>query len=58
MRRFEEWTLYQWPKLLVRIGLGLFCLACVDSWRLPFEALFVGPAMMVAGVAMIEGNKR
>jgi len=44
--------------LLVRAGLAVFGLACVYSGRLPAEAIFVGPAMMVAGVCMKEINKR
>jgi len=44
--------------LLVRAGLAVFCLACVKSERLPSEAILVGPAMMVAGVAMKEINRR
>jgi hypothetical protein len=58
MRRFENWTVYQWPKLLLHAGWVLFGVACLESARLPMEALFVGPGMMVAGVAMIERNKR
>jgi hypothetical protein len=30
----------------------------LESSRLPLEALFVGPALMVAGVVMTEWNKR
>jgi hypothetical protein len=58
MRTFENWTVYQWPKLLLHAGWVLFGIACLNSARLPVEALFVGPGMMAAGVAMIERNKR
>ena len=54
----SNWAFQNWPRLLVRTGFALFCLACVYSARLPAEAIFAGPAMMVAGVAMIERNKR
>ncbi|HUE21371.1 MAG TPA: hypothetical protein VMQ86_06800 [Bryobacteraceae bacterium] len=58
MPRFENWTVQQWPRLLLHAGWVLFGIACLDSARLPVEALFVGPAMMVAAVAMIERNHR
>ena len=58
MPRFENWFVHQWPKLLLHAGWMVFGIACLDSARLPVEALYVGPAMMVAGVAMIERNKR
>ena len=45
----------EWPMLLVPVGLVLFALACLYSSRLPVETIWVGPAMMAAGVA-IEGN--
>ena len=56
--RLHAWVIQQWPRLLVKAGLALFWLACIDNWRLPIETLFVGPAMMVAGVTMSLGNKR
>jgi hypothetical protein len=58
MPRFENWLVHQWPRLLLHAGWMVFGIACLDSARLPVEALYVGPAMMVAGVAMIERNKR
>jgi hypothetical protein len=58
MPKFEDWTLRQWPRLLLHAGWVLFGIACLDSPRLPVEALFVGPGMMAAGVAMIERDKR
>jgi hypothetical protein len=58
MPKFEAWTLQRWPRLLLHSGWVLFGIACLDSARLPVEALFVGPAMMIAAVAMIEFNKR
>jgi len=39
-------------------GWVLFGIACLNNARLPVETLLIGPAMMVAGVAMIERNKR
>jgi hypothetical protein len=58
MPKFEAWTLRRWPWLLLHSGWGLFGIACLDSARLPVEALLVGPAMMMAAVAMIESYKR
>jgi hypothetical protein len=58
MRKFETWAVQQWPWLILHAGWVLFGIACLESLRLPVEALFVGPGMMVAGVAMIERNKR
>jgi hypothetical protein len=58
MRKFEYWALEQWPRLLLYAGWVLFGAACLESARLPVEALFVGPAMMVAGAVMIELNGR
>jgi hypothetical protein len=58
MRRFENWTARQWPRLLLHAGWLLFGIACLNSARLPVETLLVGPAMMVAGVAMIEWDRR
>jgi hypothetical protein len=56
--KLYAWAVQKWPGILLRIGLALFWLACINSWRLPVEALFVGPAMMVAGVIMTVFNKR
>jgi len=58
MQRFEDWTVHHWPRLLLHAGWVLFGIACLNSARLPVEALLVGPGMMVAAVAMIEWNKR
>jgi hypothetical protein len=58
MRKFEDWTVRQWPRVLLHAGWIVFGVACLNSARLPVEALFVGPGMMVAGVAMIERNDR
>ena len=33
-------------------------IACLSSARLPVEALLIGPGTMVAGVAMLEWDKR
>jgi hypothetical protein len=56
--RLYTWAIQKWPALLLKAGLALFWLACLNSVRLPIEALFVGPAMMVAGVTMTVFNKR
>jgi hypothetical protein len=58
MRRFENWTVHHWPRVLLHAGWILFGIACLDSARLPVEALLVGPGMMVAAVAMMERDKR
>jgi hypothetical protein len=58
MPRFERWAVHQWPKLLLHAGWALFGIACLDSARLPAEALLVGPGMMAAAVVMIELDKR
>jgi len=52
MRKFEYWTGQQWPRLILHGDWVLFGIACLNSARLPSEALLVGPAIMVAGVAM------
>ena len=56
--KLYAWVIQKWPTLLLRAGLALFWLACLNSGRLPIEALFVGPAMMVAGATMMVFNKR
>jgi hypothetical protein len=56
--KLYAWAVQKWPTLLLKTGLALFWLACINSGRLPIEALFVGPAMMVAGVTMPVFNKR
>jgi hypothetical protein len=55
--------IYTWieerrPGLLVGVGLALFWLACLNSARLPMEALLIGPGMMVAGAILAEMKKR
>jgi hypothetical protein len=55
--RLYNWTVQKWPALLLKGGLALFWLACIDSVRLPIETIFVGPAMMVAGITMTAYNK-
>jgi len=55
--RLHTWAVRKWPKVLVGAGLFLFALACLNSARLPVEALLVGPAMMLAGVVMTEWNQ-
>jgi hypothetical protein len=42
----------------MQAGWVLFGMACLNSTRLPAEAFLVGPAVMIAGVAMIEWDKR
>jgi len=58
MPKFEAWAAEHWPAVILHTGWILFGIACLNSARLPVEALFVGPGMMAAGVAMIEYNKR
>jgi hypothetical protein len=55
--RLWRWVLKRWPYLFVWAGVLLFWLACINSEHLPVEALFVGPALMLAGVIMIERDK-
>ena len=57
MLNFESWVAVRWPAVILHAGWILFVIACLNSARLPVEALFVGPGMMAAGVAMIEYNK-
>jgi hypothetical protein len=45
----------EWPKLLSCAGLVLFSIACVDE-RLPEWTLYIGPAVMLAGVLMMIGK--
>ena len=45
-----QWLLPRWPMILIRAGFALFAMACIESDRLPVEALFIGPALMLAGV--------
>jgi hypothetical protein len=50
------WFVKGWPKALVLVGWILFWLAGVAGERVPLEALFLGPALMLAGVVMIVRN--
>ena len=50
------WFVKGWPKALVLVGWILFWLAGVAGERVPWEALFPGPALMLAGVVMIVRN--
>jgi len=56
--KLYTWAVQEWPMLLLKAGLVMFWLACINSVRLPIEALIVGPAMMVAGVIMTLSNQR
>jgi hypothetical protein len=47
-----------WPRCLVLSGAVLYAAGCLNSERLPVEALFVGPGIMFAGVVMIAGSRR
>lgn len=55
--RLRIWILQRWPHIILWSGLLLFWLACIDSAQLPFEAVLVGPTLMLAGVVMIKRNK-
>jgi hypothetical protein len=46
------------PQAMVFLGLGLFWLAFAGGDTPPVEALFVGPAVMILGVALMERRKR
>ncbi len=52
------WILQRWTHIMLWTGLLLFWLACIDSADLPLEAVFVGPTLMLAGVIMMQRNKR
>jgi len=54
--KLYAWAVEKWPGILLKTGWALFWLACINSAQLPIEALFVGPAMMVAGAIMKERN--
>ena len=56
--RLLHWILKRWPYVFVWTGCGLFWLAGIHSSHLPLEAMFVGPVLMLAGVIMIERDKR
>jgi hypothetical protein len=43
---------------MVLLGLALFWLAFAGGETLPVEALFVGPAVMLVGVVLMERRKR
>jgi len=53
-----RWIIKRWPHFFVWTGVLLFWLACINSAHLPIEAMFVGPVLMLAGVVMIERDKR
>jgi len=57
MLKLETWVTERWPGVILHSGWILFGIACLNSARLPVEAMFVGPGMMAAGVCMIEHNK-
>lgn len=43
---------------LIWTGMTLFALACIGGEDLPIEAVFVGPALMLIGVILIERKQR
>jgi hypothetical protein len=45
---FIEWLVPRWPSFLIGSGLLFFAVACVSD--LPEEALYIGPALMLAGL--------
>ena len=53
-----RWVLERWPQFIFWTGLLSFASACLNSERLPVEAVFVGPLLMLAGVVMMHRNKR
>jgi hypothetical protein len=57
-QRAFRWAVHKWPGWLIRGGIILFWVTCLDASRLPVEALFLGPALLLAGVLMSELNKR
>ncbi|HLH16854.1 MAG TPA: hypothetical protein VKX45_06520 [Bryobacteraceae bacterium] len=52
----EDWVLHTWPKVLIGTGLAIFWASCIWSPELPAEVFYVGPGMMVAGVALMVIN--
>jgi len=52
----RHWFVKGWPKAVVLVGWILFWLAGVAGERVPWEALLLGPALMLAGVVMIVRN--
>jgi hypothetical protein len=52
IERFGAWLLPRWPALLIRGGFALFAIACLESVHLPLAALYVGPALMLAGCVL------
>jgi len=52
IERFARWLLPRWPALLLRVGFALFAGACLANQRVPFECIYVGPAMMLAGTVL------
>jgi hypothetical protein len=58
-RKFKAVLLFiieRWPYIVIWAGLLLFWLACIDSVHLPFEAVLVGPVLMLAGVIMLRNK--
>ena len=55
--RLQLRLIERWPHIIIWTGLLLFWLACIDSTRLPLEAVLVGPVLMLAGAIMLR-NKR
>jgi hypothetical protein len=48
--RGAERFLEHWPSVLILCGLLLFWVACACGENVPVETLFVGPALMLAGL--------
>jgi hypothetical protein len=55
-RRIAQ-ILRTWPKCLVMGGAVLYAAGCLNIERLPVEALFVGPGMMLAGIGMMAAKR-
>ncbi len=41
-----------WPSILIVGGLVLYAAACIGGDALPFEAVFVGPVVMLSGLIL------
>jgi len=54
----RHWIVERRPHIIFWTGLLLFWLACIDSAHLPIEAILVGPVLMLAGIIMVERDKR
>lgn len=48
----ERWIASQWPKLVIAAGVVVFWLTGWYGERLPVTTMLIGPAIMLAGIAI------